>query len=99
MPNDAGISVRVRLEDAVALAFFFLYLALAVIFREMRQDVPDPVNLLIVVPAVCLLLVKELVQYFVAGKDEKLESPEGIREFIRPYWTILRDWLPFFVLL
>jgi membrane-associated phospholipid phosphatase len=99
MPNDGGIMLRVRLEDAVALSFFFLYLALAVLFREMRQNAPDPVNVLIVVPAVCLLLVKELVHYFVTGKDKQITAGESIGEFVRPYWVIIRDWLPFFMVL
>ncbi|HEV2348387.1 MAG TPA: phosphatase PAP2 family protein [Terriglobia bacterium] len=99
MPNDGRITLRVRLEDAVALAFFFLYLALAIFFSEMRQDAPDPANVLIVIPALCLLLIKELVHYFVTGKDKQLASAAGIGEFVRPYWAILRDWLPFLLLL
>lgn len=99
MPNDGRVILRVRLEDAVALLFFFFYLALVVLFREFRGSITDPVSIMVVVPAVCLLLVKELVHYFVAGKEMRLDSPEGIWEFVRPYWSILHDWLPFFMLL
>lgn len=99
MPNDGRTILRIRLEDAVALSFFFFYLALAFFFRELREHPTSPLNVMIVIPAVSLLLVKELVHYFVAGKEMKLESPEGIQEFLRPYWVIVRDWLPFFMLL
>ncbi|HLY61401.1 MAG TPA: phosphatase PAP2 family protein [Terriglobia bacterium] len=99
MPNDGRINLRVRLEDAVAFSFFFLYLVLIASFREWRGSMPDPVSVMVVVPAVCLLLGKELVHYFVAGKEMRLESAEGLWEFVKPYWTILHDWLPFFMLL
>jgi membrane-associated phospholipid phosphatase len=99
MPNNGRLTVRVRLEDAVALAFFFFYLTLALFFQEMRRRPSSPMNVLIVVPGIFLLLIKELVHYFVADKPMHLESTEGLGEFIRPYWVILRDWLPFLMVL
>src|SRR5690349_5377120 len=99
MPNADRLTVRVRLEDAVALAFFIFYLALAFSFQEMRQEPVNPINVLIVVPGICLLLIKEFVHYFVAGKPAHLESSQSLAEFIRPYWVILRDWLPFLMVL
>jgi len=99
MPSSDRLTLNVRLEDAAALAFFFGYLALAVFFQELRHEAISPVNVLIIVPAVCLLLLKELIQYFVAGKEGRSDSSEGLGEFIRPFWVILRDWLPFFMLL
>jgi membrane-associated phospholipid phosphatase len=99
MPNNGRIILRVRLEDAVALSFFALFILLSIFFRELSAHATDPLNVMIVIPAVCLLLVKELVHYFVAGKEMHLESAEGVREFLRPYWVIIRDWLPFFMLL
>src|SRR5271169_5304028 len=99
MRSSARLTLNVRLEDAAALTFFFGYLALAVFFEELRQEAISPVNVLIIVPAVCLLLLKEMIHYFVAGKQGRSESGESLGEFVRPFWVILRDWLPFFMLL
>ena len=99
MPSDGRMTVRLRLEDAVALAFFFFYLTLAFFFQEMRQQPMNPINVLVVIPGICLLLIKELVHYFVAGNPMHLESAEGLGGFVRPYWVILRDWLPFLMVL
>ncbi len=99
MPGNGRLAVRVRLEDVVALGFFFVYLGLALFFRELRHRPDSSINILIIIPAVCLLLIKELVHYFLIGKEMRLESAEGLAEFVRPYWRIVRDWLPFFILL
>lgn len=93
------MTFRARLEDAVAMAFFLFFLVLAVFIRDMRYQAMSPVNVYIVTPAVCLLLIKEMVHYFVSGKQVDMESTGGILDFVRPYWHIVRDWLPFFMLL
>ncbi len=99
MPGDARVVARLRLEDIVGLVFFLGYLALLVFFRELRGEELSPTDVLVIVPAVCLLLAKELVQYFLAGRGTRVESPESFREFARPYWEIVRDWSPFLVVL
>jgi len=88
-----------RLEDAAAVAFFVAFLAVEVIFSEVRGEGAKPADVLIIVPAVALLLAKEVIHYFVAGEETRVESTEDIRKFVRPYWNILRDWFPFLIIL
>ena len=99
MPSESRLFLRIRLEDAVALVFFLVYIILAVFFRELRHQPASSINILIVIPAVCLLLGKEITHNFISGKTAAVESGENLGEFIRPYWEIIRDWLPFFILL
>ncbi len=98
MPSDAHLTRCLRLEDAVALAFFLINLALRLIFWGLASVNVGPADVLAIIPAVCLLLAKELAHYFVAGRAEA--RPAGsLESFVRPYWTILRDWFPFLVIL
>src|SRR5437763_819442 len=61
-------TLHLRLEDLVALVFFLLTLAMKIFFRELRRENVSPADVLIIIPAVSLLLAKELVHYFVAGR-------------------------------
>jgi membrane-associated phospholipid phosphatase len=98
MPRDAHLTRCLRLEDAVALAFFLINLALRLIFWGLASVNVGPADVLAIIPAVCLLLAKELGHYFVAGRAEA--QPAGsLESFVRPYWSILRDWFPFLVIL
>lgn len=99
MPSDRRLILRFRLEDLVALAFFLVNLALLIFFRGLRRENLSPADVLIIIPSVALLLAKELINYFVAGKGLRLESGRGLGEFVRPYWEIVRDWFPFLVIL
>lgn len=100
MPNNARLSVDLRLEDMVALAFFLITLALRLAVRRFAHDEFSPSDVLVIIPAVTLLLAKELVHYFWMSSRTKASAPEtGVRSFIRPYWVILRDWFPFFAIL
>ncbi len=99
MPSNGRMAFRLRLEDAVALAFFLINLAMRIIFRELERQNLSPADVLIIIPAVCLLLAKELVHYFVAGRPERLESGGNLRGFVHPYWEVLRDWFPFLIIL
>ncbi len=99
MPNDRRLTFRLRLEDAVALAFFLINLAVRIIFRGLERQNLSPADVLIIIPAVCLLLAKELAHYFLAGKPAHLESSASLRGFVRPYWEVLRDWFPFLIIL
>jgi membrane-associated phospholipid phosphatase len=107
-----GFALRLRLEDVVALVFFLLTLVMKIVFRELRQENVSPADVLIIIPAVSLLLAKELVHYFMAGLQkpaagagtgERAPSAAGARpelkDFVRPYWRIVRDWFPFLVVL
>src|SRR5437763_8297811 len=97
MPNRPAHSLR--LEDAIALAFFLAYLAVLIIFREARAQVLSPADVEIIAPAVLLLFGKEIVHSLVSGKKGAAETSGDIGAFIRPFWEIVRDWLPFFVIL
>ncbi len=99
MPSDGRLILRFRLEDIIALIFFLAYLVVAVAFRGVRRENLSPGDVLIIIPAVALLLVKEVTHHFMSGEGVRLESREGVREFARPYWEILRDWFPFLVVM
>jgi membrane-associated phospholipid phosphatase len=89
----------VRLEDLVALTFFLLNFLLKLMFRGREGRNLSPADVLIIIPAVTLLLAKELVHYFVAGKSTPAGARQGPIDFVRPYWNIIRDWFPFLVIL
>jgi membrane-associated phospholipid phosphatase len=99
MTNSARLTFRLRLEDAVALAFFLLNLLLRVIFRGLEGGNFSPADVLIIIPAVTLLVAKELVHYFFGAKTVATAASEGPWDFLRPFWVIVRDWFPFFVIL
>ena len=99
MPNSHRLMIRLRLEDVVALAFFVLNLLLRVIFRGAAHANLSPADVLIIIPAMTLLLGKELVHYFVVGKQQSPASAADPRDFVRPYWEIVRDWFPFLAIL
>jgi membrane-associated phospholipid phosphatase len=92
-------ALRLRLEDIIALAFFLFTLAMRLVFRGIRGESMNPADVLIIIPAVALLLGKELVHYFFTAKETRLESASDVREFVRPYLEIVRDWFPFLVIL
>ena len=99
MASDGRRPFRLRLEDAVALAFFLITLGLRIFLRGFRHASLSPTDVLVIIPAVCLLLAKELVHYFFVGKQASLEPAESLGSFVRPYWEIVRDWFPFLVIL
>jgi membrane-associated phospholipid phosphatase len=99
MASNRRLIIHPRLEDLVALVFFLINLALRVLLRGARHAGLGPADVLIIIPAVTLLLAKELVHYFVVGKKESSGSSADPRSFVRPYWEIVRDWFPFLVIL
>jgi membrane-associated phospholipid phosphatase len=99
MNNSARLTLHLRLEDAVALVFFLLSLLLRIIFRGLEAGNFSPADVLIVIPAVTLLIAKELVHYFFGGKPGPAAGSEGPWDFLRPFWVIVRDWFPFLVIL
>jgi 1,4-dihydroxy-2-naphthoate octaprenyltransferase len=99
MNSNRRLTLPFRLEDLVALTFFFLCLVVQIVFREVRGLTLSPADVLIIIPAIALLLAKELVHYFVVGKQGEGDPADDLRAFIRPYWDIVRDWFPFLVIL
>jgi len=98
MSSERRIRFGLRLEDAVALVFFLLNLVLQLIFSELRGENLSPADVLVIIPAMAVLLAKELVHYFVAGGGSG-QRESDVREFVRPYWEIVRDWTPFLIIL
>jgi membrane-associated phospholipid phosphatase len=100
MPCSTRVPFRLRLEDVVALTFFLISLGLRVFVRGVRHANLNPADVLVIIPAVSVLLAKELVHYFIyTGREGHAESGPGLRQFVRPYWEIVRDWFPFLVIL
>ncbi len=98
MLSNRQLRLALRLEDVIALVFFGLNLLLQLLFREMRGENLSPADVLIIIPAVALLLGKEVVHYFLAGRKAPEESGD-VFPFVRPYWEIVRDWFPFLIIL
>lgn len=99
MNSSKRLTFNIRLEDLVALTFFLLNLLLRIIFRGLKGGNFSPADVLIIIPAVTLLLAKELVYYFIAPKPGLAAGSEGPLNFVRPFWEIIRDWFPFLVIL
>lgn len=99
MSSEGRLPVRFRIEDVLALAFFLINFALRIFFRGLHGANLSPGDVLIIIPAITLLLAKELAHYLIAGKEMRLESGGSLPQFVRPYWEIVRDWFPFLVIL
>jgi membrane-associated phospholipid phosphatase len=99
MTSNPRLTFQVRLEDLVALTFFLLNLVLRIVFHGLNGGNFSPADVLVIIPAVTLLLAKELVQYFMAGKPGADAVREGPMNFVRPFWEIIRDWFPFLIIL
>ena len=97
MTSSSRLTFHARLEDLVALTFFLFTLLLRVIFHGLEGANFSPADVLIIIPAVTLLLAKEMVHYFM--RTNPAAGSEGALDFVRPYWEILRDWFPFLFIL
>lgn len=98
MNSDDKLRLSLRLEDAVALVFFLLNLLMKLIFSELRGENLSPADVLIIIPAVALLMAKELVHYFIT-RSPSGHADSDLHVFARPYWEIIRDWTPFLIIL
>ncbi|MGH9405397.1 MAG: phosphatase PAP2 family protein [Terriglobia bacterium] len=99
MADGDTLNVGFRLEDVVALLFFSIDLFLQVFFRELRGQPLNPSGILIIIPAMSLLLAKEVANHFIARADARSRRSDDRLGLIRPYWEIFRDWFPFIVIL
>jgi membrane-associated phospholipid phosphatase len=98
MSSERKVSFNLRLEDAVALLFFAIDLAFRLIFSEVRGATVRPADVLVIIPAVAVLVAKELVHHFFAG-GSRGGAESDMNAFARPYWEIVRDWTPFLIIL
>jgi membrane-associated phospholipid phosphatase len=98
MNSEQKLIVGLRLEDVVALTFFTINFGLQTVFSQLRGENLSPADVLVIIPAVAVLLGKELVHYFISGKGHG-GADGDLREFVRPYWEIVRDWAPFLIIL
>ena len=98
MNSSLRLTLPLRLEDMVALAFFLLNLLLRIVFHGLQRGNFSPADVLIIIPAVTLLLAKEFIQYFMGGGAAGAEN-DGPWHFVSPFWTIIRDWFPFLIIL
>jgi membrane-associated phospholipid phosphatase len=96
MHSNRARTLTLRLEDLVALLFFLLFLAMQVVFNEARGLPVSPSGVMVVIPAVALLLAKELA-HSLMGPGQP--STGDLRTFLRPYAEIVRDWSPFLLIL
>lgn len=92
------VTLRLRLEDVVALVFLLLTLSVKILFREVRQEQVGPADVMIIIPAMSLLFLKELIHYFLSATVDSRRDG-GLAGFLRPYWEIARDWFPFLMIL
>jgi membrane-associated phospholipid phosphatase len=99
MLSDGRLALRLRLEDLVALTFFLITFSIRMLVQGFRQVELSPADVLIIIPAVSLLIAKEIVHYFVVGRKADASEGPGIGKFVHPYWEIIRDWFPFLVIL
>ena len=99
MTSSPRFAFRARLEDLVALTFFLLNLLLRIIFHGLKGGNFSPADVLIIIPAVTLLLAKEMVYYFLTAKSGPAAGRDAPLDFVRPFLRVIRDWLPFLVIL
>lgn len=97
MPNQStgdSLHLPFRLEDLVVLVFFLIILLLEVVFRVFRGQPLDPSAVFIVIPAIVIVLVKEVVSCLIPDKDALVPPASGSLRFAVAGWQFLRDWFP-----
>lgn len=100
MASPSRVVIRLRLEDVVALAFFLFTAGMRILIKGVGSEYFSPADVLVIFPAMTLMLAKEFFHYFWMGsRQARPASSKGLREFVRPYWEIIRDWSPFLVIL
>jgi membrane-associated phospholipid phosphatase len=93
----ARVNLALRLEDAVAMTFFLLDVAMLAIFGGAgRYEVHPGLGMGILV--VTLLLLKELLHQALSTPAYHPVRREDWREFLRPFLRVVRDWFPFLLI-
>src|SRR5215471_18798767 len=91
------VNVALRLEDTVAFTFFLVDVTMLAIFGgQGRREVHPALNMGILV--VVILMMKELFHQALGDRTYHAERRDVWREFVRPYWGVLRDWFPFLLI-
>jgi membrane-associated phospholipid phosphatase len=91
------VNLALRLEDAVAMAFFLLNIAMLAIFGGVgRHEVHPGLGMGILV--VTLLLLKELLHQALNAPAYRPARGEDWREFLQPHLRVVRDWFPFLLI-
>jgi membrane-associated phospholipid phosphatase len=96
--NPGRWTFTLRLEDAIALLFFFVFLAIRSLSRGSGLHHVGPATDMALV-GVIALVVKEIVQQGLTGKSYRASSKDDLKKFAHPFWEIARDWFPFLVIL
>lgn len=100
MASNNSVTFRLRLEDAVGLAFFLLTLAIRLFVKGLGSELLSPADVVVIIPAMTILLAKEFVHYFLMeSREQSGSSSKSLKAFVRPYWEIVRDWCPFLIIL
>lgn len=97
MPNHStgdSLHLPFRLEDLVVLVFFLTILLLEIVFRAFRGQPLDSSVMLVVIPAIVLVLAKEVVSRLIPDKDALAPPASVSLRFIVACWQFLRDWFP-----
>lgn len=99
MPDQNELALGFRVEDIIALLFFLIIIFFELLFRAFRGQPLDPSDVMVVIPAVALILAKEVANHFIGG--EEISRPAGWEAFgaARTCWRVLRDWFPFIIIL
>jgi membrane-associated phospholipid phosphatase len=93
------LTLRFRIEDLIALLFFLVNVVLEVIFRQLHGRPLDRSDVMIVIPAVVLILGKEVANHFIGREGGRLENGPDAFKVARRCWQVLRDWFPFIIIL
>lgn len=88
------LTLRFRIEDVIALLFFLINVILELSFREFRGKPLDTSDVMIVMPAIGLIVAKEIADHFITGGGERQTLA-----FARACWRVFRDWFPFIIIL
>lgn len=100
MASPSRVTFHLRLEDLVALTFFIFTAGVRLFVRGFASEFFSPADVLVIVPAMTILLAKEFIHYFWMGSQSAPDpSSKSLKNFVRPYWEIVRNWSPFLVIL
>jgi membrane-associated phospholipid phosphatase len=97
--TSSELTIRFRVEDIVALLFFSINILLELVFRGLRGKPLAASDIMIVIPAVALILVKDGFDCFVQGNGSPPRTASDPFKLARSCWRVFRDWFPFLIIL